>query len=223
MIFAISSCHDNKQCVDKIIDFACHHLMTKPCRNVFGAQQLMKPVFSAPWCSPTEAVLLLCFINAKEKREMSLSLISQMYLFRCESKMKSIWQAIIKIVESLSISSFRLLPMSTSPMSWLIRKGWNSCWYSARMPYMVQWLQTYCTITNLASIGFEINPYDPCVVSKTVNGARMTICFHVDDCKLSHHSSKANNNIINWLYQEYESIFEDRTNDSQQRQSPQVS
>jgi hypothetical protein len=62
---------------------------------------------------------------------------------------------------------------------------------------------------SLASIGFEINPYDPCVVSKTVNGAQMTICFHVDDCKLSHHSSKANNNIINWLYQEYESIFED--------------
>jgi hypothetical protein len=47
MIFAISSCHDNQQCIDKIIDFAHHHLMTKPCRNVSGAQQLMKPAFSA--------------------------------------------------------------------------------------------------------------------------------------------------------------------------------
>jgi hypothetical protein len=28
------------------------------------------------------------------------------------------------------------------------KKGWNSYWYSARMPYMVQWLQAYCTITN---------------------------------------------------------------------------
>jgi hypothetical protein len=46
------------------------------------------------------------------------------------------------------ISEFRLLPTSTSPMSWLRRKGWNSCWYSARMPYMVQWLQAYCTIAN---------------------------------------------------------------------------
>jgi hypothetical protein len=48
MIFAISSCHDNQQCIDKIIDFAHHHLMTKPCRNVCGAQQLMKLAFSAP-------------------------------------------------------------------------------------------------------------------------------------------------------------------------------
>jgi hypothetical protein len=37
----------------------------------------------------------------------------------------------------------------------------------------------------------------------------MTIYFHVDDCKLGHHSSRANNNIIDWLHQEYESIFED--------------
>jgi hypothetical protein len=36
MIFAISSHHDNQQCIDKIIDFVCHHLMTKPCRNVCG-------------------------------------------------------------------------------------------------------------------------------------------------------------------------------------------
>jgi hypothetical protein len=41
-----------------------------------------------------------------------------------------------------------LLLMSTSPTSWLKRKGWNSYWYSARMPYMVQWLQAYYTIAN---------------------------------------------------------------------------
>ena len=35
------------------------------------------------------------------------------------------------------------------------------------------------------------------------------ICFHVNDCKLSHHESKVNDRIIEWLHQEYESIFED--------------
>jgi hypothetical protein len=62
---------------------------------------------------------------------------------------------------------------------------------------------------SLTSVGFEINPYDPCVANKTVVGMQMTICFHVDDCKLSHHSSRANDNMIDWLRQEYESIFED--------------
>ena len=37
----------------------------------------------------------------------------------------------------------------------------------------------------------------------------MTFCFHVDDCKLSHKSLKVMDNMIKWLRQEYESIFED--------------
>jgi hypothetical protein len=34
----------------------------------------------------------------------------------------------------------------------------------------------------LASVGFEINPYNLCEVNKTVDGTQMTICFHMDDC-----------------------------------------
>jgi hypothetical protein len=37
----------------------------------------------------------------------------------------------------------------------------------------------------------------------------MTICFHLDDCKLSHKSPKVNDRMIKWLKREYESIFED--------------
>ncbi len=75
---------------------------------------------------------------------------------------------------------------------------------------MVASLLCYHKFTkSLTSVGFKINPYDPCVVNKTVNGMQMTICFHVHDCKLSHCSSRANDNMIDWLRQEYESIFED--------------
>ena len=35
-------------------------------------------------------------------------------------------------------------------------------------------------------MGFEVNPYDPCVANKMVNGKQMTICWHVDDLKVSH-------------------------------------
>ena len=37
----------------------------------------------------------------------------------------------------------------------------------------------------------------------------MTICFHVDDCKLSHKSSRQMDRMIEYLRKEYESIFED--------------
>jgi len=62
---------------------------------------------------------------------------------------------------------------------------------------------------SLTSIGFEFNPYDPCVANKMINGKQMTIAFHVDDCKISHEDPKEVDKLIQWLRQEYESIFED--------------
>ena len=35
-------------------------------------------------------------------------------------------------------------------------------------------------------MGFELNPYDPCVANKTINGSQMTVTWHVDDLKVSH-------------------------------------
>ena len=54
-----------------------------------------------------------------------------------------------------------------------------------------------------------MNPCDPCVWNKTVGGKQCTICFHVDDCTLSHKSPQVLDETIEWLRQDYESIFED--------------
>ena len=62
---------------------------------------------------------------------------------------------------------------------------------------------------SLLNKGFVINPYDPCVANKMINGNQMTILFHVDDCKLSHVDPKVNDRMIRWLRCEYENIFED--------------
>ncbi len=41
-------------------------------------------------------------------------------------------------------------------------------------------------VANLESDGFVLNPYDPCVANKVVDGKQMTVCWHVDDLKVSH-------------------------------------
>jgi hypothetical protein len=64
-------------------------------------------------------------------------------------------------------------------------------------------------VKSLTDIDFVINPYDPCVSNKKIEGEQMTICFHVDDCKLSYRKTKVVNIMIEYLRQEYESIFED--------------
>jgi hypothetical protein len=66
-------------------------------------------------------------------------------------------------------------------------------------------------VKRLTDIDFVINPYDPRVVNKKIEGKEMTICFHVDDCNLIHRKTKVMDSIIEYLRQEYESIFEDRS------------
>jgi hypothetical protein len=62
---------------------------------------------------------------------------------------------------------------------------------------------------SLLDISFTLNPYDPCVANKIIEGKQMTICFHVNDCKLSHRNRKVMDRMIKYLRQEYKSIFED--------------
>ena len=45
--------------------------------------------------------------------------------------------------------------------------------------------------SDLENMVFKINPYDPCVVNKMVNGHQMTICWHVDELKVSHKDKNA--------------------------------
>jgi hypothetical protein len=45
-------------------------------------------------------------------------------------------------------------------------------------------------IKELKEMGFEINPYDPCVANKVVNGTQMTVRWHVNDLMISHISQR---------------------------------
>jgi hypothetical protein len=64
-------------------------------------------------------------------------------------------------------------------------------------------------VTSLKKEGFVLNPYDGCVANKTVNGKVLTVCFHVDDNKISHEQTKVVDKTIEWLKREYEVIFHD--------------
>ncbi len=49
------------------------------------------------------------------------------------------------------------------------------------------------------------------MANKQVNGEQLKVCFHVDDCKISHVIPKVIDQTIEWLRLEYESVFEDGT------------
>ena len=45
-------------------------------------------------------------------------------------------------------------------------------------------------------MGFKLNKYDPCVAEKMVNGKQCTICWYVDDNKISHAEPKVVDEVI---------------------------
>jgi hypothetical protein len=62
---------------------------------------------------------------------------------------------------------------------------------------------------SLKNQGYTMNPYNPCVWNKMIKKKQITICFHVDDCKVSHKLAQVVDKAIKWLCQDYNSIFED--------------
>jgi hypothetical protein len=62
---------------------------------------------------------------------------------------------------------------------------------------------------SLTKQGYKINPCDGYMANKVVKGKQVMICFHIDDCKISHKSSAIIDNTIAWLRTKYKSIFED--------------
>jgi hypothetical protein len=65
--------------------------------------------------------------------------------------------------------------------------------------------------TRLDKAGFKMNPYNTCVWNQNIQGKQCAICFHVNNCKISHKSTKVLDQIIKWLRKDFEIVFEDRT------------
>jgi hypothetical protein len=183
-------------------------------RTVAGGNKQQGYISKEDASSPTiatEAILLSCIIDAEEGRDVAVINIPNAFIqTRVEDEGD---MAIIKIRGVLVDILVEIAPDVYKSYVTTDKKGTKQLLVqcqNALYGTMVASLLYYRKFTkSLTSVGFNINPYDPCVANKTVDGTQMTICFHADDCKLSHHSSRANNNIIDWLRQEYESIFED--------------
>ena len=67
-------------------------------------------------------------------------------------------------------------------------------------------------LNKLSGLGFEINPYDECVVNKVINGHLCTIVWYVDDVKVSHINNSVVSDILQYMQQEFVNITISRGN-----------
>ena len=159
----------------------------------------------------TESVMLSCAVDARERRQTAVIDIPNAFIQTKVEREKD--RAIVRIRGLVVDMLVEIAPEVYSEYVTKDKKG-NSeliviC-LNAIYGTMVAALLFYEKFTNsLKSKGFVKNPYDPCVWNKIVNRKQLTIVFHVDDCKLSHVESNILDDTIEWLRQDYESIFKD--------------
>jgi hypothetical protein len=154
-------------------------------------------------------VLLLCIIDAEEERDVAVMDISNGFLqTRVENEK---YMAFIKIRGILVNILVEISPDVYNSYVSKDKKGKKQLLVqcqNALYGTMVASLMYYWKLVkSLTDIDFIINPYNLCVANKKIEGEQMTICFHVDDCKLSHRNNKVMDRMIKYLHQEYESIF----------------
>jgi hypothetical protein len=183
-------------------------------RTVAGGKKQRDYISKEDASSPTvttESVLLSCIINAEEERDVAVIDIPNAFIqTRVEGEKD---MTIIKLrgvlVDILVVIAPNVYKSYTTTDKKGVRQLVVQC-QNALYGTMVASLLYYRKFTkSLTEIGFELNLYATCVANKTIEGKQMTVCFHVDDCKLSHCSSKVMDQMIRCLCRENKSISED--------------
>ena len=61
-------------------------------------------------------------------------------------------------------------------------------------------------VGDLEAYGFKINPYNSCVANNVIGGKQLTVCWPVDDLKISCVDAKEVTKMIQWIESEYGEI-----------------
>jgi hypothetical protein len=167
---------------------------------------------SSPTVS-TKVVLFSCIIDTKEGRDVAVVDIQNAFVQTRVENEKDV--ASIKICRVLIDIMVEIAPYVYKSYVSRYKKGMKQllvqCQNSLYGTMVASLFYYRKFVKSLTDIGFIIKPYNPCVANKIIEGKQMTICFHVDYCKLSHSKKKVMDTMIEYLREEYESIFEDET------------
>jgi hypothetical protein len=183
-------------------------------RKVAGRNKQRDFIDKEDASSPTvtqDSVVLTCMIDAKENQDVATIDIPNAFI---QTVVEDSKDRVIIRVQGLMVDTLeKIEPHVYGPYVTFDKRGNKQLLVeclNAIYGAMVASLLYYRKFTtSLCKEGYRMNPYNPCVWNKMINGKQMTICFHVDDCKLSHVLPKAVDKTIKWLRRDYESIFED--------------
>ena len=164
-------------------------------RTIYAESEISSPTVS------TSAVFMVATIAAKGRRKVVTLDYSGAYL---NAKLKRPVKMLLepKMAEVLCEMepSYRKFLRVDGYLCVGLDKALYGCIESAKL-----WYDTISS--QLRSLGFKPNDYDPCIFNKHVNGTQVTIALYVDDLMIT----CANDRALNGVILQLESMFEGST------------
>ena len=156
----------------------------------------------------TESIMLTAVIEAKEERDVMTADIPNAFV-QTDVDAKQPGERIIMKIKGVLVDMLVALDPDLYGPNVTIEHG-EKVLYVVVLKAIYGMLQSSLLYykkfrADIESIGFVVNPYDPCVANRVVNDQQHTLTWHVDDVKSSHKDSKVNDQFLEWLEMKYAS------------------
>ena len=191
------------EAVNLIKEKRCGKIKGRTCANGSKQHKYLKEgeTIASPTIS-TEALLTSYAIDAFEERDVAIFDVPGAYLHASFPKGKYV---LLKLRDEFvdimcevnpAYKPFVRNEKGKKVLYLRILQALYGCIESALL-----WYQLYSS--TLERMGFKINPYDRCVANKEIEGSQCTICWYVDDNKLSHKSEKVVTDVLEEIKQHF--------------------
>jgi hypothetical protein len=158
----------------------------------------------------TESIVITATIDAKQNRDVMTADVPNAFVQTAvdEKNLKKGKRIIMKIRGPLVDMLCNIAPKIYE--DYVTYEGGHKVLYVMMLMVIYGMLQSLLLYykkfrKDIKSIGFEVNPYDPCVANCIVKGKQHTVSWHVNDLKSSHVDSTVNDKFKNWLNKTYAS------------------
>ena len=154
----------------------------------------------------TESILLTGAIEAKQNRDVMTLDVPNAFVQTTVPQEEDDEKIIMKIRGALVDMLLEISPETYS--DYVIQEGKSKVIYVQMMKALYGMMKASVLYYkkfrgDIEGIGYVVNPYDPCVANKVINGKQHTITWHVDDIKASHVDSKVNDEFHAWCEKKY--------------------
>jgi Reverse transcriptase (RNA-dependent DNA polymerase) len=162
-------------------------IKSRACANGSTQREYINKEESASPTVATESVLITAAMEAEEERDIMSADIPNAFV-QTNMEVNGNEKMMMKIRGPLVTMLIELDPDLYSPF--VVEENGNTVLYVQLLKALYGTLQAsllfYKKLVNdLSGIGFEINPYNPCIANRVINGKQHTITWHVDDIKVN--------------------------------------